>query len=158
MVLLGDMRRSRDLGLCLSGRGDEAGMRVSVQGSGLTDRRTPPASPTEGRKPVHGRPQSLFHRYGGKGGPGPGSARADLSPVERKGKEKDIERHRHMYTDVYIHRYTYKLLIYIYMLCVSMCMCFACVCISGCVCVRYMRMCVHVRTFIHTHANICLSA
>ena len=65
-------------------------MRVSVQGSGLTDRRTPPASPTEGRKPVHGRPQSLFHRYGGKGRPG--SAGADLSPEEGRKEEKERQK------------------------------------------------------------------
>ena len=64
-------------------------MRVSVQGSGLTDRRTPPASPTEGRKPVHGRPQASSTVMGGRVGPG---QLALTYPQRKEGRKRKRDR------------------------------------------------------------------
>ena len=84
---------SRDLGLAIEGAGTRPGCAIKF-GAWWFLRQTHSTSftYTEGRKPVHRKPQSLFHRYRGKGGPRPGSACADSSPAEGRKEEATEQR------------------------------------------------------------------
>ena len=61
-------------------------MCVSVQGSGLTDRRTPPDSPTKD-------PKAFSTVMGGRGGLGPGQL-ALTYPQRKEGRKREKERER----------------------------------------------------------------
>ena len=85
------MRLSRNLGLCLRGRGDEAGMRDRVQGRGLTDRRTPQLYRLTDANPSLEDPKASSTVMGGRGGLGPGQP-ALTRPQQKEGRKRGRER------------------------------------------------------------------